>query len=81
MGTFGKKKKEPKPNNYQLNLELAQSLIFDRGFKEGAKQQRESDINSLIELLETLEEIHGVGEITAQKIRDTFLNRFGVKNE
>ena len=61
----------------QLNLELAESLIFNRGFTEGAKQQRESDIECMVDLLETLEELHGIGEITADKIRAMFLDRFG----
>ncbi|MDF2854210.1 MAG: hypothetical protein K0Q87_61 [Neobacillus sp.] len=61
----------------QLNLQLAESLIFNRGFSAGAKEQREKDIEQLVDLLETLEDLHGIGEITADKIREMFLSRFG----
>lgn len=79
MGSLRKMKREqnPKKFNHQLNLELAESLIFNRGFDAGAKEQRESNIKQLIELLETLEEIHGIGQKTADKIREMFLSRFG----
>lgn len=74
----GKVKKENKPKiNYQLNLQLAESLIFNRGFAAGAKEQREADINQLINILEMLEELHGIGEITADKIREMFMSQFG----
>jgi hypothetical protein len=79
MGTLRKMKREQNPKKFtqQLNLELAESLIFNRGFDAGAKEQRESDIRCLVELLETLEELHGIGEKTADKIREMFLSRFG----
>jgi DNA uptake protein ComE-like DNA-binding protein len=63
--------------NYQMNLQLAESLIFNRGFKAGTKEQRETDIQQLINVLESLEEIPGVGEVTANKIREMFMSQFG----
>jgi hypothetical protein len=78
MGQLRKMKRDMKPKReYQLNLELAESLIFNRGYDAGAREQRESDIKHLIEVLETLEELPGIGEITANKIREMFLSRFG----
>jgi hypothetical protein len=76
MGTLRKIKQANKPA-IQLNLQLAESLIFDRGFNAGTKEQREKDIQMLVDILETLEELHGIGEITADKIRGMFLARFG----
>jgi hypothetical protein len=50
MGSIRKMKRDqqPKPKvNYQLDLKLTESLIFNRGFDAGAKEQRESDIECL----------------------------------
>jgi hypothetical protein len=73
-----KRDQQPKPKvNYQLDLKLTEKLIFDRGFNAGAQEQRESDIECLVNLLEGLEEWPGIGEVTAAKIREHFLNKFG----
>jgi hypothetical protein len=73
-----KMKRDQKPKmNYQLDLKLTEKLIFDRGFNAGAKEQREADIESLVNLLEGLEEWPGIGEITAAKIREHFMSKFG----
>jgi hypothetical protein len=80
MGSIRKMKRDqqPKPKvNYQLDLKLTESFIFNRGFDAGAKEQRESDIECLVSLLEGLEEWPGIGEVTAAKIREHFLNKFG----
>ncbi|MBT2722292.1 hypothetical protein J7E67_14730 [Bacillus sp. ISL-46] len=80
MGSLRKMKREhqPKPKvDYQLDLKLTESLIFNRGFAAGAKEQRESDIECLVNLLEGLEEWPGIGEATSQKIRVHFMNKFG----
>jgi hypothetical protein len=80
MGSIRKMKRDQhlKPKvNYQLDLKLTESLIFNRGFDAGAKEQRESDIECLVSLLEGLEEWPGIGEVTAAKIREHFLNKFG----
>jgi hypothetical protein len=80
LGSIRKMKRDqlPKPKvNYQLDLKLTESLIFNRGFDAGAKEQRESDIECLVSLLEGLEDWPGIGEVTAAKIREHFLNKFG----
>jgi hypothetical protein len=46
------------------------------GFAAGVKQQRESDIENLVNLLEGLEDIPGIGDKTATKIRLFLLNKF-----
>jgi hypothetical protein len=80
MGSIRKMKREmqPKPKlNYQLDLKLAEAAVFNRGFQAGAKEQRESDIECLVGLLEGLEDWHGIGEVTAGKIREHFMSKFG----
>lgn len=78
MGSLRKMKREHKPKvNMQLDLKLTESLIFNRGFDAGAKEQRLTDIECLVNLLEGLEEWPGIGEITAKKIREHFLQKFG----
>jgi hypothetical protein len=80
MGTLRKMKRENKPKpklNFELDLKLTESLIFNRGFVAGAQEQRESDIECLVNLLEGLEEWPGIGEVTAQKIRVHFMDKFG----
>jgi hypothetical protein len=84
MGTIRKMKRNQtsKPMlNHQLNFPLAEKLVYDRGFNAGAKEQRESDINCLIDLLEGLEEWQGIGDKTAAKIREHFLSKFGIVEE
>jgi hypothetical protein len=46
------------------------------GFAAGVQQQRESDIQNLVDLLEGLENIPGIGDKTATKIRMFLLNKF-----
>jgi hypothetical protein len=80
MGTLRKMKRDQstKPKlNFQLDLKLAEAAVFNRGFQAGAKEQRESDIECLVGLLEGLEEWPGIGEITAGKIREHFMSKFG----
>jgi hypothetical protein len=73
-----KREQNPKPKvNYQLDLKMTETTIFNRGFHAGAKEQRESDIECLVGLLEGLEEWHGIGEVTAGKIREHFMSKFG----
>jgi hypothetical protein len=54
---------------------------WNRGFSAGAREQRKSDIEHLVKILEGLEEIPGIGEKTAWKIREFFLQRFGSVDE
>lgn len=73
MGTlkkFEKRKEKPSP----LDPMLMES--WQRGFKQGVKQQREADINNLVNLLEGLEEIKGIGDKKAMEIRLFFLDKF-----
>lgn len=80
MGSVRQMKKKQNPIiNRQLNLPFVESVVFDRGFSAGAKEQRESDINCLVDLLEGLEEWPGIGEVTAGKIREHFMSKFGIK--
>lgn len=73
-----KKNQAPMPKiDYQLDLKLTESLVFNRGFAAGAKEQRETDIECLVNLLEGLEEWPGIGEVTANKIREHFMSKFG----
>ncbi|AVO22598.1 helix-hairpin-helix domain-containing protein [Aeribacillus composti] len=50
---------------------------WNKGFSAGAREQRKSDIEHLVKILEGLEEIPGIGEKTAWKIREFFLKQFG----
>lgn len=50
---------------------------FNRGFDDGVKAQREADIESLVNLLEDLESIPGIGAKRAEQLREYFLNKFG----
>jgi hypothetical protein len=54
---------------------------WNRGFEAGAREQRRSDIEHLVKILEGLEDIPGVGEKTAWKVREFFLQRFGAVDE
>ena len=46
---------------------------WNRGFEAGAKRQNELDTQLMLEWLGKLEEIPGIGEKTAWKIREHFL--------
>lgn len=50
---------------------------WNKGFAAGAREQRKSDIEHLVKILEGLEEIPGIGEKTAWKVREYFLQQFG----
>jgi hypothetical protein len=67
------KRGKAKPSPLDPNLITA----WNKGFEQGAKEQRESDIECLVSLLEGLEECPGIGEVTAAKIQQHFLNKFG----
>lgn len=60
-----------KPKNPQI------LLAFNKGYTAGAKEQRECDITHLVTTLENLEEVPGIGDKTAWKVREYFLQRFG----
>ncbi|MBM4762731.1 hypothetical protein [Bacillus sp. B15-48] len=46
--------------------------IYNRGFDDGAKAQREADIKYVVQLMEDVEDIPGVGKVTAEKLREYF---------
>ncbi|MCG6183305.1 hypothetical protein H1215_18710 [Anoxybacillus sp. LAT_38] len=46
---------------------------WNKGFEAGAKRQNELDTKIMLEWLGKLEEIPGIGEKTAWKIREHFL--------
>jgi len=66
--------------NKKVNKQMVQAS-WDLGYNTGAKEQRKSDIKYLFKILEELESIPGIGEKTAWKIRELFLNKFGVKDD
>ncbi|MDE3837912.1 hypothetical protein C0966_00625 [Bacillus methanolicus] len=72
--TLSKLKREKKPAS-PFNLDEMQA--WNRGFSAGAREQRKADIEHLVRILEGLEEIPGIGEKTAWKVREFFLQRFG----
>ncbi|MFJ8268509.1 hypothetical protein [Peribacillus asahii] len=62
--------KAPSPINQEM------MLAWNRGYSAGSAEQRKSDIESVVKLLENLEQIEGIGEKTAWKIRKMFLDSF-----
>jgi endonuclease III len=73
MGTLRKiKRGQVKPSPLDPRIMEA----WNGGFKQGVKEQRESDIENLVNLLEGLEDIPGIGEKTATKLRMFFLDKF-----
>lgn len=79
MGSALKKLKKGKVHpSPAVNLKLLEQLAHDRGYNEGAAAQRKLDIESVLRLLEGLEETPGIGEKTAWKIRELVMSKFGV---
>jgi hypothetical protein len=67
-------KRGAKAAPFEINkLEIA----FNKGYSAGAREQRESDIDYVIQLLENLEDVPGIGQRTADKVREYFLKKFG----
>ena len=54
---------------------------WNRGFDAGAKRQNELDTKLMLEWLGKIEEIPGIGEKTAWKIREHFLDFMKEKRE
>lgn len=52
-----------------VNIKLLEQLSYDRGYNEGAADQRKLDIESVVKILDGLEEMPGIGKATANKIR------------
>jgi hypothetical protein len=68
-----KRKVTPSP---AVNLKILEQLSYDRGFNEGAAEQRKLDIESVVNLLADLEVVSGIGEKTADKIRLHVMSKF-----
>ena len=62
--------KSPSPINQEM------MLAWNRGFSAGAAEQRKQDIDAVMNLLGNLEQLEGIGEKTAWKIRKMFLDAF-----
>jgi len=54
---------------------------WNKGFEAGAKRQNELDTKIMLEWLESLEEIAGIGPKTAQKIREHCLEFIQAKHQ
>jgi hypothetical protein len=79
MGSKLRKLKREKKAPSPFDTKLMEA--WNRGFASGAREQRKSDIEHLVKILEGLEVIPGIGEKTAWKIREFFLQRFGSVDE
>ena len=77
MGSTLRKLKREKQTSSPFHIEVM--AAWNKGFAAGAREQRKSDIEHLVKILEGLEEIPGIGEKTAWKVREFFLKRFGSK--
>lgn len=75
MGSTLRKLKREKKHASPLDPKLM--AAWNKGFAAGAREQRKSDIEYLVRILEGLEEIPGIGEKTAWKVREYFLQQFG----
>jgi hypothetical protein len=73
VGT-AKKLKKGKVNPSPLDPTVM--MAWNKGYDAGAKEQRESDIKNLFDLLKDLEGIPGIGEKRAEKLREYFLEKF-----
>lgn len=80
MGSAIRQLKKGKVTPSPVNPKLMEAWQkgYDRGFAEGVKAQREKDIESTVTLLEGLENISGIGEKTAWKIREHVMKKFGI---
>lgn len=78
MGSALRQLKKGKVNPSPVNPKLIEvwNKGFETGFCQGVKSQREKDIESTVTLLEGLENIPGIGEKTAWKIREHVMKQF-----
>lgn len=77
MGSALKKLKKAKGKASPSPLDPMILEAWNRGFNAGAKEQRESDINNLVKMLEGLETMPGIGMKTADKVRELIMKQFG----
>ncbi|MBO0961468.1 hypothetical protein J1P26_17315 [Neobacillus sp. MM2021_6] len=77
MSNYLKKlKKERVIPSPAVNLKLLEQLAYDRGYNDGAVAQRKLDIESVVKILDGLEDMPGIGEVTANKIRYLVSSKF-----
>lgn len=76
MGSVARKMKRELNRKQNVDTFEFGKVAYDRGFTDGAKQQREADINQLVSFLEKLETLPGIGEKTANRVRKFFLDEF-----
>jgi hypothetical protein len=72
MGNFSRQVKRNAGKQVEIHKEL-----YNRGWKDGAKHQLENDIQVMINILTKLEKAEGIGEKTATKVREFFLEEMG----
>ena len=72
MGSTLRKLKREKKHASPLDPKLM--AAWNKGFAAGAKQQMKQDTEIMMEWLGRIEEIPGIGEKTAWKIREHFLD-------
>ncbi|MFS0776241.1 hypothetical protein ABC255_09565 [Neobacillus sp. 3P2-tot-E-2] len=76
-----KGKASPSPAQPAPNLKYTYELGYNEGqadgYNQGAADQRKLDIESAVNLLNDLESLPGIGEVTANKIRILVASRFG----
>jgi hypothetical protein len=72
MGSFSRQVKRNAARQAELHKEL-----YNRGWKDGAKVQLENDIQAMVNILAKLESAEGIGEKTATKVREFFLEEMG----
>ncbi|WP_117017101.1 hypothetical protein [Aeribacillus pallidus] len=74
---MGKSLRKIKREREKISSPFKLIAAWNKGFAAGAREQRKSDIEHLVKILEGLEEIPGIGEKTAWKVREYFLQQFG----
>lgn len=80
MGSALKQLKKGKVQPSPVNLKFLEQLAYDRGFNEGAAEQRKLDIESTTTLLAELETIPGIGEKLAWKVREHVIKQYGAQS-
>ncbi len=79
LGKAARLKKERAKSPAPKPIDPVLIEAYNRGRAMGCKVQRETDIEQLVKVLQGIEEIPGIGEKTAWKVREFFLKQFGAK--
>lgn len=75
-----KRRKEERTPAPPVNLKLLEQIAYNRGYDQGAMDQRKQDIQSVLNILDGLEDMPGIGKATANKIRYLVASKFEVKD-